>query len=206
MNRFSDEKNLKNVCEINVNGKSSKTKSVIRKKGFWIFILFAAIIFLSSGSTVFRENGLLKKYFFHKKAENVFEKEKNDGFYGDCGIYAEAKMGKSAVGYPEITIFITNKSDKDISEIYFYAVPCDEKGEKIEGWTRQKNLYSDILINSGKSSCITYNFIEERVKTVNLYVYKVCFSDGSKWGDSYALEADILENSKEIKVLEGSLQ
>lgn len=125
---------------------------------------------------------------------------KNSFFAGDCGIAASAEMGSSIIGYPELTVSITNTSDKDISAIKFYAVPCDVYGDEITSWTRQDRLYTDTSIGAGESTSITYQFIEDSVKTVKLYVYSVYFSDGTEWGDKDATKSTILDNGVSIEV------
>ena len=125
---------------------------------------------------------------------------KSAAFAGDNGIIASAEMGASIIGYPELTISITNTTDKDISAIQFYAVPYDVYGDEITGWTSQNKLYTDTSIGVGKSTSITYQFIEDGVKTVKLYVYSVYFADGSEWGDKEAIRSTILSNGSLIEV------
>ena len=126
---------------------------------------------------------------------------KGAAFAGDCGISASAEMGSSIIGYPELTISITNTTNKDISAIQFYAVPCDVYGDEITGWTSQNKLYTDTTIGTGKTTSISYDFIEDSVKTVKLYVYSVYFSDGSEWGNKDASKSTILEYGAVIEVL-----
>lgn len=128
----------------------------------------------------------------------------NPDFEGDCGITASAKMGESIIGLPQLSISITNTSDKEISAIQFYAVPYDVYGEEITGWTSQNKLYTDTAIAAGESTSIEYQFIEDSVKTVKLYVYSIYFSDGSEWGDKEAWESVILDNGAIIEVSDES--
>ena len=121
-------------------------------------------------------------------------------FDGDCGIAASAEMGNSILGFPELTISITNTSEKDISAIQFYAVPCDVYGEEITGWTSQNELYTDTKIEAGKSTSITYSFMENSIKTVKLYAYHVYFADGSEWGNKSATRSTILTHGLSIEV------
>ncbi len=109
-------------------------------------------------------------------------------------------MGSSIIGFPELTISITNKTDKEISAIQFYAVPYDVYGDEIVGWTSQNKLYTDTAIGAGKSDTVTYQFIEDSVKTLKLYVYSVYFSDGTEWGDKNSTESTILNNGAVIEV------
>ena len=121
-------------------------------------------------------------------------------FDGDCGIAASAEIGNNIINYPELTITITNTSNKDISAIQFYAVPQDVYGEEINSWTTQKNLYTDTTIPAGETTTISYQLIEQSVKTVKLYVYSVYFADGTEWGDKDAPSSNILKGAPTIDV------
>ena len=124
----------------------------------------------------------------------------DDSFAGECGISASAEMGTSIIGYPELHISIQNTTSKEISAIQFYAVPYDVYGDEIRGWTSQNKLYTDTAISAGGSNSISYQFIEDSVKMVDLYVYSVYFSDGTEWGDKDATKSKILENGAKIEV------
>ena len=121
-------------------------------------------------------------------------------FDGDCGITASAEIGDNIINLPELKITITNTTDKEISAIKFYAVPQDVYGEEIKGWTTQKNLYTDTPIAAGKTTSVSYQLIEDSVKTVNLYVYSVYFADGTEWGDKDASTSKILNEAPTIDV------
>lgn len=121
-------------------------------------------------------------------------------FEGDCGIAASAEIGNNIINYPELEITITNTTDKEISAIKFYAVPQDVYGEEIQSWTTQKNLYTDTAIPAGKTTTISYQLIEQSVKTVKLYVYSVYFADGTEWGDRDASSSNILKGAPTIDV------
>ena len=121
-------------------------------------------------------------------------------FDGDCGISASAEIGNNIINYPELKITITNTTNKEISAIKFYAVPYDVYGEEINLWTTQKNLYTDNAIPAGRTKTISYQFIEQSVKTVKLYVYSVYFEDGTEWGDRNATSSKITKNAPTINV------
>lgn len=121
-------------------------------------------------------------------------------FDGDCGIVASAEIGNNIIGFPELKITITNTTDKDISAIKFYSVPQDVYGKEITGFTTQKNLYTDDSIPAGATKTISYQFIEQSVKTVKLYVYSVYFADGTEWGNKDATSSKILREAPTIDV------
>lgn len=181
-----------------------------RRVWFWLLIVFVVIptIGLIYGSNDDNSDTLNKSNSTVSSSDNVAavaqDKEKtsskNSAFAGNYGISASAEMGTTIIGLPELTISIKNTTKKDISAIKFYAVPCDVYGDEIKGWTSQNNLYTDSAIGAGKSTSITYQFIEDSVKTVKLYVYSVYFTDGSEWGDKDATKSTILDNGVLIKV------
>ena len=121
-------------------------------------------------------------------------------FDGDCGIIAFAEIGKNIINYPELTISITNVTDKEIAAIKFYAIPYDVYGEEIKGLTTQKNLYTDSPIYAGETTTRSYQLSEQSVKTVKLYVYSVYFSDGTEWGDRNASSSKIIKSAPTIDV------
>lgn len=121
-------------------------------------------------------------------------------FDGDCGIAASAEMGKTIIGLPQLSISITNTTDKEISAIQFYSVPLDVYGEEIKSWSSQNKLYTDTAIAAGASTTISYQLIEDSVKTMKLYVYSVYFSDGTEWGNREATKSTILQQGMLIDV------
>lgn len=121
-------------------------------------------------------------------------------FDGDCGITASAEIGNNLINFPELTIAVTNTTEKEIAAIQFYAVPYDVYGDEIKGWTTQSKLYTDEPILAGKSDTVSYQLIEQSVKTVKLYVYSVFFADGTEWGDKDATRTKILEEAPTIEV------
>ncbi len=182
----------------------AKNKPPIYKRvWFWLLMVFviAPIIggILGSGGTTNSgtSNNLANTT---NTSNNATVSTKQSVFDGDCGIEASAEMGSSIIGYPELTISISNTTNKEISAIQFYAVPYDVYGDEITGWTSQNKLYTDSAIGAGASDSLTYQFIEDSVKTVKLYVYSVYFADGTQWGDKDATKSTISSNGALIEV------
>lgn len=65
---------------------------------------------------------------------------------------------------------------------------------------KTKQSYTDTAIGAGKSTSISYQFIEDRVKTVKLYIYSVYFSDGTEWGNKDAAKSTILDHGALVEV------
>ena len=182
----------------------AKNKPPIYKRvWFWLLMVFVVApiiggIFGSGGTT--NSGTSNNSANTTSTSNNATVSTKQSVFDGDCGIEVSAEMGSSIIGYPELTISISNTTNKEISAIQFYAVPFDVYGDEITGWTSQNKLYTDSAIGAGASDSLTYQFIEDSVKTVKLYVYSVYFSDGSEWGDKDATKSTIINNGALIEV------
>lgn len=176
---------------------------VFKRVWFWVliaFVIFSASLGAAGSSDTQTANTPVENAPMATEPTNQTVSTKDTAFSGDCGITASAEMGLSIIGYPELSISISNATDKDISAIKFYAVPYNVYGEEITGWTSQNNLYTDTTIPAGGSNTVQYQFIENSVKTVKLYVYSVYFSDGTEWGNKDATKTTILKNGALIEV------
>lgn len=171
----------------------AKNSKVSGKKIIAIFLLFFVIMGII-GSTV-DDSPTGDTDETNRTVSNI-----EDEFSGDCGITADAEMGTDIIGQPTLNINIKNISGKDINAIKFYAKPIDVYGEEINDVFSQNYLYTDDTIKSGNSDTISYQFIDNKVKKVELYVYSVYFADGSEWGDKEAGKSSILEKSYKIDV------
>lgn len=171
-------------------------KPVYKRIWFWLLIVFVLIMVIAVSSSGESENGGVSETDSTTPKVSTID----SSYSGDCGISASASMGDSIIGMPELSISIRNTSGKDIEAVKFYAVPVDVYGEEINDWTRQDHLYTDNKIPAGGSTSIQYQFIEDSVKTVNLYVYSVYYSDGIEWGNRDATESEILKNGRQIEV------
>ena len=189
----------------------AKNKPPIYKRvWFWVLIIFFVvpmIVIIKEGgnSTNNTNRNDSSSETASSDSNNVVSSDStvssnNSAFDGDCGIEASAEMGSSIIGYPELTISISNTTEKEISAIQFYAVPYDVYGDEITKWTSQNKLYTDTAIGAGSSNTISFQFIESSVKTVKLYVYSVYFADGTEWGDKDATKSTILKNGALIEV------
>lgn len=181
----------------------AKNKPPIYKRvWFWLLIVFVVIGIIggiAGGGGDTTNSGNNSNEVVSSNSNSVVS-SKNSAFDGDCGIAASAEMGSSVIGYPELSISITNTTEKEISAIQFYAIPCDVYGDEITEWTSQNKLYTDTAIGAGKSNTISFQLIEDSVKTLKLYVYSVYFADGTEWGDKDATKSTILSNGALIEV------
>jgi len=180
-------------------------KSIFAKWWFWIIIIMIIGIIAGAGGEV---NETCSDTNGSIASNTAVSQENGNGtvtpiesvFTGDPGVNASAEIGDSIIGFPEITITITNTTEKEISAIQFYAVPYDVYGEEIKGWTTQEKLYTDTAIPAGKTTTISYQLIEESVKSVKLFMYSVYYEDGTEWGDRNANKKTILASAPVIEV------
>lgn len=182
-------------------------KPIFTKWWFWLMIvfIFMGIIGSSDSNDDVNTNnnsnaGTNQSETNKEQQDNTNTDNKVSVFEGDCGISAIAEMGTDIIGQPTVSVSITNTTDKDISAIKFYAVPLDVYGEELEGVFTMNNLVTDDTIAAGNSDTRTWQFIDNEVKTIKLYVYSVYFSDGTEWGDREATKSVILKNALEIAV------
>lgn len=180
-------------------------KPIYQRPWLWILIIVVVLAIiggaLGSGGTKSNKKGEEESSQSSSQQSSVNSvSAPASKFDGDCGISATAEMGTTIINYPELTISISNTSDKEISAIQFYFVPYDVYDEEITGWTSQNKLYTDTAIPAGESTSISYQFIEKSVKKGKLYLYSVYFSDGTEWGDKDARKSTILEDGLSIEV------
>lgn len=119
---------------------------------------------------------------------------------GDCGITATAHLqSNDFINHPQLKIDVRNVSGKDIAAIQFYAEPYDVYGKKLSSIFTQERLYTDDLIPAGKGEELNYGpFMEQKMKSVKLYLYSVYYADGTEWGNRDASKQEALERGKPI--------
>lgn len=113
-------------------------------------------------------------------------------FEGDCPVDVSFEIAENIINFPEVHCSFSNLTDKEIAAIQLYFVPVDVYGEEVDNWVfTQNKLYTDNAIPAYGSDSGSWQLIDQEVKTGNLYVYSVYFSDGTEWGDRNATETTI---------------
>lgn len=184
---------------------AKNAKPIFKKWWFWVVIVFVfAGVVGGSGDDIAEvsdsNTSVSTEQATVPKEDKVSTDEKISVFSGESGISATAEMGTDIIGQPTVSVSIKNISDKDISAIKFYAVPLDVYGEELKGIFAMNHLTTDDTIVAGKSETRSWQFLDQEVKTIKLYVYSVYFSDGTEWGDREATKSTILKNALEIDV------
>lgn len=171
--------------------KNSSGQKKFLKRFLPIFIFFIIIVAIASSTsdTGTSTNANSDNNETTEKITTTIPAE----YEGDCGISVSAEMYANIINYPELSISITNKTNKTIKAIKFFIVPYDVYGDEITSWATQQYLYTDTSIAAGKSNKISYQLIEQSVETVDLYVYSVYFADGTEWGNKDATKSSIVK-------------
>lgn len=191
--------------------KQKKKKAFYQKWWFWLLAILVIFFIIgsvtgsneSSSSTTSAKEETAESSDSTPSAETKSPKEtakESSPFDGSSGIKATGQMGTDIIGSPSLDITIENTTGKDITAIKFYAVPLDVYGDEIKEWTSQNYLYTDDTIPAGSTNTISYSFIEDSVKKIDLYAYSVYFSDGTEWGDKDAGKSVILDKGQRITV------
>lgn len=172
-------------------------KPIFKKWWFWAIIVFAAIGIIAA-STSGNEGGGAGNNPGGNSGTGTGDR--TGVFAGDCGISVTAEMGTDIIGQPTISLSIKNESNKDISAIKFFVVPYNVYGEVLNDWLTQERLSTDSTIKAGETDTRTWQFLDDNIKTIDLYVYSVYFSDSTEWGDKEATKTVILKNAIKINV------
>lgn len=124
----------------------------------------------------------------------------NPKFDGVPQISAVGELGENILGYPTLSIEITNNSDKNISAINFYVQFYDVYGDITTYSLDANKLYTDNTLVAYSSDTRTWQFYNNKIKSVDLYVYSIYYEDGTEWGDKDATKNIILNSAYKINV------
>lgn len=134
-----------------------------------------------------------------KKEQPKKTPEIPEEFAGDCPITISTSMYDNIIGFPELKCNIRNKIDKEISAIQFYFLPKDVYGEEADGIFAQNKLQTDTTISANGTNTVVWQMLDQSVKSGDLYVYSVYFSDGTEWGDRNAPTSKIKKYAMRVE-------
>lgn len=173
---------------------------------FLAFFLFIGIIntFDTSTTNVNKaENNTTSTVNTKEKKEEAQTKKEPDipaEFASECPISVSVSMYDNIIGFPELKCNIKNNTDKEISAIQLYLMPKDVYGEEADGIFAQNKLQSDTPISADGTDTVVWQMIDQSVKSGDLYVYSVYFSDGTEWGDRNAPTSKIKKYAMKMEV------
>ena len=159
---------------------------------FLSLFLFAGIINAFEKEDVITENAVKNELVSNDNTvQKHEEKEPVNEFSGECPINVSASLYDNIIGFPELSCYIKNKTSKEISAIQFYFVPKDVYGDELKGIFAQNRLQTDSSISGNGSNTVTWQMLEESIKSGEVYIYSVYFSDGTEWGNRNASVSEI---------------
>ena len=167
--------------------KSSKY-SFVSSIGMFISIFIVVVICISIMSSFFTETSSKKDT---KPPVSSSEKSIPEEFSSDFPLDIKAALYDNILGFPELKCEIKNNSSKEISAIKLHFEPRNVYGEKSENIFTTKNLDTDNSILSGETAQLTWQLLDQDIKSGDLYIYSIYFSDGTEWGDKTASESII---------------
>lgn len=109
-------------------------------------------------------------------------------------------MYDNIINFPERSCSIKNNTDKEIAAIQFYFTPKDVYGEDADGVFAMNRLQTDTPISPRGSDTCVWQMIDQSVKSGDLYVYSVYFTDGTEWGDRNASVSKIKKYAPRLSV------
>lgn len=119
-------------------------------------------------------------------------------FSDACPVEVSSSMYDNIIGVPEIKCTLKNNTDKEIAAIKLYFVPRNVYGEDVNSIFTTNELYTDNTIAPGASCSRNWQLLDSEIKSGDVYVYSVYFSDGTEWGDKDASVSDIKKYAYKI--------
>lgn len=159
-----------------------------KKKNIGLIITMAvvAVICLSIISSVGTESEDSQE-LPQTKIENSIPEE----FADMCPVEVSSSMYDNIIGVPEIKCTFKNGTDKEIAAIKLYFSPRDVYGADVSTIFTTNELYTDDPIAAGGSSSRSWQLLDSEIKSGDVFIYSVYFSDGTEWGDKDASVSDI---------------
>lgn len=121
-------------------------------------------------------------------------------FAQECPVSVSASMYDNIIGMPELECNIKNLTDREIAAVKLYFAPKDVYGEELEGIFTTNHLYTDNPIAAGSSANRSWQLLDSEVKSGDVYVYSVYFTDGTEWGDKEATTSIVKKHGQKISV------
>lgn len=121
-------------------------------------------------------------------------------FSNPCPVEVSASLYDNIIGMPELKCSIKNTTEKEIAAVKIYFIPKDVYGEEINTVFTTHELYTDTAISPGSTSARNWQLMDNAVKSGDVYVYSVYFSDGTEWGKKEVPASDIKKYAYKISV------
>ena len=183
----------------------SEDKPVKKKNGGLIatiaVVIILCIAIISGNSPKSSETVVIEQ---NKNTETVSvkeqESEKPVEFSEECPIKVDGVIYDNIIGVPELKCTFENKSNKEIAAIKLRFEPRNVYGEEISSIFSINDLYTDETISANGTASRAWQMLDSEIKSGDVYVYSVYFSDGSEWGDKDASVSNIKKYGYKTKV------
>lgn len=177
-------------------------KSVFKKWWFWVIIGFCVFVVIGAASSASETSDIGTDSYQSDTTASTKDNAPSvpEEFAGACPIEVSASIADNIIGVPELGCNIKNKSNKEIAAVKLYFMPVDVYGDEVNTIFTTNELYTDNVIGANASCTRSWQLLDQDVKSGNLYVYSVYFSDGSEWGDKDASLSKIKKYGVKISV------
>lgn len=198
-----------NFCPNCGAGVAEKAKMEVKKAPFykkwwfWLIIGFL-VIMIAAVSSSSDEGTAVNDRHSSSTVENstTLPKETKpaipEEFSGICPITVAATVADNIIGVPELSCHIMNNTDKEIAAVQMYFVPKDVYGDEVSTIFTTNKIYTDSSMAANGSNTVSWQMLDGEVKTGDVYIYSVYFSDGTEWGDKDSAVSNIKKYAVKI--------
>ena len=178
-------------------GSPVKEKIAFYKK-WWFWVIVGFFVFVIAVGSSGSESGSTSQT--EPVQQEVKQPSVPQEFVGECPITVGASLYDNIIGLPQLECSIKNNTAKEIAAVQFYFVPKDVYGDELDGIFAQNKLYTDSAIAPNGTRKQAWQLLEQEVKSGDVYVYSVYFTDGSEWGDRNATVSKIKAHGLKLSV------
>lgn len=181
-------------------GISVKEKSKFYKKWwFWLIVGFFVFV-IALGSSGSEDSGGTQTEPVQQEVKQPEKPAVPQEFADVCPVTVSASIYDNIIGFPELECSVKNNTAKEIAAVQFYFVPKDVYGDELDGIFAQNKLYTDAPIAPNGTDKRAWQLLEQEIKSGDIYIYSVYFTDGSEWGDRNATVSKIKKHGQKINV------
>lgn len=182
---------------------SESKKSGISEKvkiGFAIFaVLIICIAIIGAFTPSQEESGKADGQIVSEEASKA-DNDVPEAFAGECPVALSASIADNIIGVPELTCNIQNNTDKEILAVKLYFSPRDVYGEEVSTIFTTHELYTDEPIAANGSGVSSWQLLDQEIKSGDIYIYSVYFSDSTEWGNKDAGTNDVKKYGKKVEI------
>lgn len=187
-----------------------KEKSVVKKapfyKKWWLWLIVGFFIITiavgssspdseTSGNVSQSTSGTIENT---NTAPVITRPAVPEEFSDPCPITVSASVADNMIGVPELTCHIENNTDKEIAAVQMYFVAKDVYGDEVNTIFTTNKIFTDSSISANGSDSRSWQLLDDEVKSGDVYIYSVYFSDGTEWGDKDASVSNIKKHGVKI--------